>query len=62
MQVWHAYADRADRIGMNDKETALQMIHSVQAHNAHYTDTGADTAARALAKAAARNRTLLEVQ
>ena len=60
----HAYADRADRIGMTDKEAALQMGHSVQTHNAHYTGTGADTAARALAKAraAARNRTLLEVQ
>ena len=60
----HAYADRADRIGMTDKEAALQMGHSVQTHNSHYTGTGADTAARALAKAraAARNRTLLKVQ
>lgn len=60
----HAYADRADRIGMTDKEAALQMGHSVQTHNAHYTGTGADTAARALAKAkaAARNRTLSAVQ
>ena len=60
----HAYADRADRIGMTYKEAALQMGHSVQTHNSHYTGTGADTAARALAKAraAARNRTLLKVQ
>ena len=52
----HAYADRADRIGMTDKEAALQMGHSVQTHNSHYTGTGADTAARALAKARAAAR------
>ncbi len=59
----HAYSDRADRMGLTDKEAALQMGHSLQIHHSHYSGTTTDTAARALAKAkAATQRRKLEAQ
>jgi len=57
----HAYADRASRVGLTDKEAALMCGHSLQTHHAHYSGTTTETAARALAKAKAANTKVEEL-
>ena len=57
----HAYAARADELGLSDREASLWMGHSLQTHHQHYSGTNEEMNQRGLKQvAAAQARRRLE--